>query len=177
MIHLPKAAQPQNDKTMTREKPSPAALVDQEAFLPEEGGRQHVKEESQGVMAATCNFCRLPAQTPQLFLGCRTSWASAPRRPATPGCPGVPEPRGGSNGVSRKGRGICLCAQAPSAVWMAAQHTACQLFSLVWVDTKARLLILIFLLRVLSAVSILVPEMGEFMVCPVARLEGAETLL
>ena len=48
VIHLPKAAQPQNDKTTTREKPGPAALVDQEVFLPEEGGRQHVKEESRG---------------------------------------------------------------------------------------------------------------------------------
>ena len=87
-------------------------------------------------------------------------------------CLAALQPQGGSSGAIRKGRGICLCAQAPSAVWMAAQHTACQLFSLVRVDTKARPLVFIFLLRVLSAVSLLVPE-TEFMVCLMARLEGA----
>lgn len=59
---------------------------------------------------------------------------------------------------------------------MAAQHTACQLFSLVRVDTKARPLVFIFLLRVLSAVSLLVPE-TEFMVCLMARLEGAVSVV
>lgn len=53
---------------------------------------------------------------------------------------------------------------------MAGQHRACQLFSLVRVNTKARPLVFIFLLRVLSAVSLLVPNTGEeFMVWPVAR--------
>lgn len=61
----------------------------------------------------------------------------------------------------QEGRGICLCAQAPSAVRMAAQHPARQLFFLVRVDTKAGPLVFIFLLRVLSAVSLLVPETGE----------------
>lgn len=73
----------------------------------------------------------------------------------------------------QEGRGICLCAQAPSAVWVAAQHPARQLFSLVRVDTKARPLIFIFLLRVLSAVSLSAPETGEFTVCPMASLEGS----
>lgn len=44
---------------------------------------------------------------------------------------------------------------------MVAQDTACQLFSLVRVDTKARPLVFILLLRVLSAVSLLVPNTGE----------------
>lgn len=61
----------------------------------------------------------------------------------------------------QEGRGICLRAQAPSAVWLTAQHRARQLFSLVRADTKARRLVFIFLLRVRSAVSLPVPETGE----------------
>lgn len=40
------------------------------------------------------------------------------------------------------------------------------------VDTNARPLVFIFLLRVLSAVSLLVPETVKFIVCPAAKLEG-----
>lgn len=61
----------------------------------------------------------------------------------------------------QEGRGICLSAQAPSAVWLTAQHPARQLFYLVRADTKARPLVFIFLLRVFSAVSLVVPETGE----------------
>lgn len=50
----------------------------------------------------------------------------------------------------QEGRGICLCAQAPSAVWPTAQHRARQLFSLVRGDTKASPLVFIFLLSALS---------------------------
>lgn len=74
----------------------------------------------------------------------------------------------------QEGRGIRLCAQAPSAVWLTAQHPALQLFSLVRVDTKARPPVFIFLQRVPSAVSLPVPETGEkvLTVSPVASLEG-----
>lgn len=44
---------------------------------------------------------------------------------------------------------------------MVAWDSACQLFSLVRVDTKARPLVFILLLRVLSVVSLLVPNTGE----------------
>ena len=58
-------------------------------------------------------------------------------------------------------RGIRLCSQPPSAVWMAAQHPACQLFSLVRLDPEAKPLVFIFLPRVLSAVSLWVPKTEE----------------
>lgn len=112
-------------------------------------------------MAATCNyFSCLPRQAPQLsesglpgFLGLSSQGASHAWL--------TDRSLGWAEWGVQEERGIRLCSQPPSAVWMAAQHPARQLFSLVRLDPEAKPLVFIFLLRVLSAVSLWVPKTEE----------------
>lgn len=112
------------------------------------------------MMAATCNYFCLPPEAPQLsesgppgFLGLSSQGASHAWL--------TDWSLGWADWGVQEERGIRLCSQPPSAVWIAAQHPARQLFSLVRLDPEAKPLVFIFLLRVLSAVSLLVPKREE----------------
>lgn len=67
-----------------------------------------MKEGSQGVAAATCNFCHLSAHTPQLF---QAAWLPPPKLPGGQPRLAAPEPLGWERWGEQEGeRNLPLCS-------------------------------------------------------------------